>query len=360
MSQMLKKLSVVSLSILLLTGCGNNSTSGSNVATADATAAAADYSNYKIAMVTDTIGTDQFILQAWNELQNLSKQYGFQVTSVECSDVAAWTEKSRTVCDSGYNLLIGVGWEAAAPFSELADEYMDVQFAVIDTVAENQRIKSINFNTVEGSYVLGVMAATAFPNDKLFGYIGNYEQQSNYEYQYGYRSGVNSVLPDADLMVSYSNTYSDTSAVYDLAVQQAAAGCTFIMGSVSNSANAGIYQYALERAKNGDTPIYTSGLSVDQTSSDNPYIIFGLTKNTSIPVDEIIKDYIDDGTVTGGKETLSVKENAFCVVGVSFDSNYRNTDVVTDAVIAAGKQAAQDIADGKVVLEVPTMGEAKK
>ena len=311
------------------------------------------YADLKIAMVSDTVGTDQFILQAKNKLEELAKEYGFTATVIECANTDDWEQKSRNACEQGYNLLVAVGWTGAQAMSTLADEFPDVEFGIIDTVAANERVMSINFNTTDGCYVMGAMIATAFKDDTKFGYIGNFQQQSNFEYKYGFMEGVKSVKPDAQFVSAYADTYGDTSATYNKAVEVAAAlgeDGHFIMGSVANSANAGIYQYALERANNGSSKIYTSGLSVDQTTSENPYIVTGLTKNTAIPMETIVKDFLEDGKVTGGKTTLGVTENAFCVVGVTFDANYRNTEIITDEAIAAGKQAAADLASGKVVL----------
>lgn len=315
----------------------------------------ADYSGYKIALVSDTIGTEQFILQAYNAVKAASQEYGFSFSSIECSDTAAWAEKSRNACVAGYDLLIGVGWVAAEPFSELADEFTDIDFAVIDTIASNERIKSIAFNTVEGSYVMGAMVASAFPDDTLFGYIGNFQNQSNFEYRYGFINGVRSITPAAEFMVNFTDSYSDTTVAYNLAMQQAAAGCEFIMGSVASSANQGIYQAALELGQKG-TPIYTSGLSVDQTTSDNPYIITGLTKNTGVCATKIVEDFLS-GNFAGGAEILGFADDAFCVVGISFDAAYRNEEIITDEVLAAGQKAAEDIRSGAVVLEVPLEGD---
>lgn len=310
------------------------------------------YADLKIAMVSDTVGTDQFILQAKNKLEAMAEEYGFQASIIECANTDDWEQKSRNACEQGYNLLVGVGWTGAAALSKLADEFPDIEFGIIDTVAENPRIMSINFNTTDGCYVMGAMVATAFPDDTKFGYIGNFKQQSNFEYKYGFMEGVKSVNPNAKFVSAYADTYADTLAVYNKAVEVTAAlgdEGHFIMGSVANSANAGIYQYALERAAEGKY-IYTSGLSVDSTTKDNPYIISGLTKNTAIPMETIVKDFLEDGKVTAGKTTLGVIESAFCVVGVNFDANYRNAEIITDAVIAAGKKANDDLASGKVKL----------
>ena len=143
-----------------------------------------------------------------------------------------------------------------------------------------------------------------------------------------------------------------TNLAYEYALQQKAAGANFIFGGVSASANSGIYQAAQELSKKG-TPIYTTGLSVDQTTSENASIISGLLKNTGAVVDTIIERFLAD-ELNGGSQILGLKEGAFGVVGVSPEEmNYRNTKIITDEVIAAGKEAAEKIISGELIIEVP-------
>ena len=109
---------------------------------------------------------------------------------------------------------------------------------------------------------------------------------------------------------------------------------------------------ALELADQGKT-IYTTGLSIDQTTEENPYILGGLLKNTNICTRNVVENYLN-GTLEGGSQLLGLKENAFGVVYITTDKeNYRNTDIITDEVIAAGKEAADKIISGELVIEVP-------
>ena len=75
------------------------------------------YANYKVAMVSATVGTDEFILQALRQVQAMSQEYGFTFTSLECANNDDWDLKARKAAEEGYNLIVGVGWNAAAPFS---------------------------------------------------------------------------------------------------------------------------------------------------------------------------------------------------------------------------------------------------
>lgn len=310
------------------------------------------YADLKIALVSQTIGTEQFILQGYNAFMDAADKYGFSAISIECPDTADWSEKTRAACVDGYDLIIGIGWYAAEPFSELADEFPETEFAVIDTIASNERIKSIAFNTSDGCYVHGAMIATAFPNDNLFGCVNNFQQQSNYEYRYGFMEGVKSVNPNAEFIHNFTNSYDDTSIAYELAVQQQAAGCTFIFGNVASSANYGIYQACLDLAEK-DTPIYTSGLSVDQTTPDNPYILGGLTKDTGVCTRMIIEEFLE-GEYQGGAQILGFKEGAFGVVNISTEgANYWNDEIMNEDVMKAGNAAAEAIRSGEVIIEVP-------
>lgn len=365
----MKKLSmalIVGLALALFSGCAQQPAQpaapaeGAELAGSDGAesapvveATANPYADVKIALITDPIGNEQFLLQAYNKVKDMAEEYGFQWISLETGDTAQWEENGRATASEGYDLVIGVGWQSAEPFSALADEFPDTTFAVIDTLAANEKVTSIGFNEAEGSYVLGVLIGTAFPDEELYGYIGNFQTQANYKYRYGFTEGVKSVNPDAEFIVNFTDSYSDTALAYEFATQQQAAGARVIMGSVASGANEGIYQAALDLAAKG-TPIYTTGLSVDQTTPDNPYILGGLLKNTGSTVEYVITEFLD-GTLTGGPRTLSLKENAFGVVYITTESaNYLNSEVITPEAIAAAKAVADKIITGELEIVAPT------
>ncbi|MFI3210962.1 MAG: BMP family ABC transporter substrate-binding protein [Peptostreptococcaceae bacterium] len=338
---MKKFLAVALVSLVGITGVGCSSDNTSST------------SDTKIALVTDTLGSEEFLLQAYDEFMELSDDgNAYLATSVECADDSAWAEKSRSAAVQGYDLIVGIGWKAAGVFEELVSEFPNTKFAVIDTVSSNEEIKSIAYNTSDGAYVMGALIGNAFPDQKTFGYIGNFQNQANFEYRYGFIEGLKSVTPDAEVIVNFADTFSDTSAVYSLAKQQQAAGAKFIMGSVSSSANEGLYQAALDLADEGKE-IYTSGLSVDQTREENPYIIGGLTKDTGAATNEIITEFLS-GELEGGTEVIGFKEDAFGVVHVNTgDVNFVNEEIITEEVLEKVNIIVEDIKNGNIVIDVP-------
>lgn len=354
-----KILSVVLLAavtIFSLAGCGSNGKTETTEKTSKEVSKEADKgiekTKFKMAMVSSGLGSEMFNLNAYNAMKELSEKHGFEYTSVECSDTAAWEENITALGQEGYDLIVGVGWNAAEPLAKAQKLYPDSKYAIIDSACENENVTSITFREQEGAYVQGVLLAKAFPDNKLFGYVCSYQTQATYKYRYGFEQGIKSVIPDAKMIYNYVNSYSDTSMVHEYAVQQQAAGCEVVIGGVSSAANSGIYQAALELAKKG-TPIYTTGLSVDQTTEENPYILGGLLKNTGDCMTYIIENYMG-GTLKPGEICGGLAEDMFGVVYITTESeNYRNTDIITDEVIAAAKKAADDIVSGKLVIDVP-------
>lgn len=309
-------------------------------------------STIKVALISDTIGTEQFILQAYNKVKEMSEANGFSFTSMECLDTAQWEENTRAASNEGFDLIIGIGWQAADPFAQAAELHPETKYAVIDTVSNSDKVTSIAFNETEGAYVLGAMIGQAFQDEKVYGYISSFQNQATYKYRYGFAEGVKSINPDAQFIYNYVNSYSDTNLAYEYTMQQKAAGANFIMGGISSSANTGIYQAAQELGKKG-TPIYTTGLSIDQTTEENPYIVGGLLKNTGVCVETIINEFLA-GTLEGGVQTLGIKENAFGVVHITTDTvNFLNSEMMTDDVIAAGQAAANKIISGELTVVAP-------
>ncbi|MFR3174516.1 MAG: BMP family ABC transporter substrate-binding protein, partial [Clostridium sp.] len=177
MKKIVKSLLLV-MTVFLFAGCSNSS----NNQSAGSEGNNGDYSKLRVALISDTIGTEQFILQAYEALKKASETYGFKMTSIECTDTAAWEENTIAASNEGYDLIIGIGWQAADPFSAAADKFPNTKYAVIDTTASNEKVTSFGFDEAQGSYVLGVMVGTAFPNESLYGYISSFQTQATYKY----------------------------------------------------------------------------------------------------------------------------------------------------------------------------------
>ena len=96
------------------------------------------------------------------------------------------------------------------------------------TIASNDRIKSIAFNTSDGCCICGAMIATAFLM-RTCSDVPAISSSNQIMITDTALWKVKSVNPDAEFMHNFINSYSDTSIAYEMAIQQQAAGCKFVL-----------------------------------------------------------------------------------------------------------------------------------
>ncbi len=304
----------------------------------------------RIAVICDTVGTNLFLTQVVDKVKEQAAIYNYEYSIMECADTDEWQSNYEASVVEGYNLILGVGWQSAEYAASMADAYPDAaKYAVIDTDAGSDNVTSVMYNEEQAAYIMGVMAGAAFPNESVYGYIGCFEGAGSWKYRWGFMEGVKSINPDADFIFNWTNSYSDTSIAYEYAKQQQAAGCTYIFGAAA-AANEGIFQAALELAKEGKY-IYSCAQDADATTPDNPYILSAQLKNTGVTTGWVIDQFFA-GTLTPGLIEQKLVDHAIGATHVTNEGAYRNTDILTDDVIATCKKAVDDIVSGKLVLEI--------
>ncbi|MDD4074578.1 MAG: BMP family ABC transporter substrate-binding protein [Eubacteriales bacterium] len=305
----------------------------------------------RIAVICDTVGTNLFLTQVVDMVKAQADKYGYEYSVMECADTDEWQSNYEASVVEGYNLIVGVGWQSAEYAAAMADAYPDAaKYAVIDTDAGSDNVTSVMYNEEQAAYIMGVMAGAAFPTEKVYGYIGCFEGAGSWKYRWGFMEGVKSINPEADFIFNWTNSYTDTSIAYEYAKQQQAAGCTYIFGAAA-AANEGIFQAALELAKDGKY-IYSCAQDADATTPDNPYILSAQLKNTGVTMGWIIDQYFA-GTLTPGLTEQKLVDNAIGATHITNPGVYRNTDILTDDVVATCKKAVDDIVSGTLVLSIP-------
>ncbi len=308
-----------------------------------------DPKDMKIILICDKIGTNPFLTQMQTGLQNMKTKYGMSTSIVECADASVWEDNIRAAVQEQNDLIIVAGGQGAGPVNAVASEFPDdATYVLVDVETDSPNVKSITFKEQEGAYLIGMIAGLVNKTDK-FGAIHANEGQSSYKWRWGYMEGVKSVRPNAEFMFNYTNSYTDAAKAKEFALQQAAAGCGFI-NAASAVADFGTFEAALEKG------FYTSGQDEDRTSPDNKYIITTQIKDTAVVIEKIVTEFVE-GKLTMEPETYGVKENVIGALYITKDGkNPIQSEVLTDEIVAKVKEAADKIAKGEIVLEVPMEG----
>ncbi len=305
-------------------------------------AAADDAKN--IAVICDTIGTNLFLTQVVDMVEEKAAEYGFNYSIMECADTDEWKNNYEAATHENYDLIVGVGWQAAEFAAENATAD-GPKFAVIDTDAGSENVASFSYNEEQAAFVMGLMAGKAFPDEDLYGYIGCFDGPGSWKYRWGFMEGVKVTNPDAKFTFNWTNSYTDPTNAHEFALQMQAMGATYIFGGAAACDN-GIYQAALELAADGKY-IYTIGQDADETREDNPYILSSQLKNTGVTMGLIIDEFYA-GTLKGGLTTLTLADGAIGATWVTADGKYRNTEILTDEVLDFCKDYVNKIVSGEI------------
>lgn len=299
---------------------------------------------YRIAIITNTIKPHDVVnATAVKVLNDLLREHDFELIHITTDESFKWVNAVSDIHEENpIDLLVGTGWEASEMFPIIESKYDDLHFLVIDNKLTFSAIKSVYFTRFECSYILGAMMATAFPEENIFGFIGNFDTAYSEIQLNGYTEGLLSVNPKAQVQADFTKNYDNDTLAYELIKQQHEFGITFVMSTLSPKANAGVYKYAQE-AMNAGNPIYTNGMDIDQTSKERPFILTSIVKNIELGMRIGINDIFRNGYDTKNIK-LGLFDNGSNVLFASTHyANFHNTDIITEKVMEIGHKTADNI-----------------
>src|SRR2546423_14782620 len=133
---------------------------------------AEDKSKIHVGIVFDIGGKDDrsFNASAWEGVKRAAKDYPIVLRDVEPGDPTSIEPAMRAFAERGYDLIIGVGFAQAPIMQDVASDYPNLKFAIIDGLifkrdAQGKPIEgqfadnaaSLVFKEHEGSYLVGMI-----------------------------------------------------------------------------------------------------------------------------------------------------------------------------------------------------------
>ena len=303
----------------------------------------------EIALVAPKVGTQVFLLQMVDALNDAAEKYGFKATVVECADDAAFEENTRALVAEECDLIIGGGWQAGDALNKMAKEFPDAShYALIDSEVEAENVKCISYYEQQGAYLIGMIAALVTDGEShTYGSVHVNEGVGSWKWRYGYMEGVKAIDPEAEFIFNYTASYTDPAKAKELAIQHFEQGAVFV-NSAAAGGDSGTFEAALEKG------FFTSGQDVDLTDPNNPQIVSSQIKDTYQSVTILIDEFFS-GNYTNENSTWGVAEGTIGAVHVTHESPNPIHERLSEDDIALLKQAAEDIRTGKLdLINMPT------
>ena len=302
----LKKLIALGLATVMsasmLVGCGAKSDSNASTDNGDKV--------FKVGMITDTGGVndESFNQSTWKGFQDAQEKFGkdkLEIKYLESKQDADYVQNIDTFADEGMDLIVGVGFKLQSAITEAAKNYPEQQFALIDAVCEGEQpenVTSLLFEDNASAYLTGLIAGRMTETNKV-GFIGGMESPVISKFDYGFRAGVKAANPDAEVMVQYANSFTDSALGKTIANQMHSKNADIIF-TCAVAVGIGAIEAANENGK------YAIGVDRDQSDLAPENVLTSAIKRVDAGVFETVKSYVN-GTFEGGTTTTyGLEENA--------------------------------------------------
>ena len=196
---------------------------------------------------------------AFTGAQRWADETGGSFNEVELQSDAQREQALRRFAENGNNPIVMAGFAFATALEEVASDYPDTKFQIIDMVVDAPNVRSIVFAEEQGSYLVGMLAAMASETGTV-GFIGGMDIPLIRNFACGYAQGVLAANADATVI---SNMTGTTPAAWNDPVK----GSELTLAQKSQGADV-VYAAA------GGT-----GVGVLQTAADNDMLSIGVDSN---------------------------------------------------------------------------------
>ena len=215
----------------------------------------------KVAMLLPgSINDQSWNANGYNALVKLKSQ-GVETAYSENVPPADHIETMKDYARRGFNPVIGHSGRFLSAAQRVGPEFEKTHFIVgSGATGMGKNITSLDYDNAQMGYLMGVLAARMSKTGKI-GSVNGLEGLPNIVQQVGgFRQGVKSVRPDAEVKVIYIKDMEDAANAKEAALALISGGADFIFGKL-NAGHNGIIQAAKEKN------VFTSGRSLGHVAA---------------------------------------------------------------------------------------------
>ena len=275
---------------------------------------------------------------SYNGAEKFKTETGIEYRDFEIANDAQREQALRRFAGDGNNPIVMAGFSWAAALEKVSAEYPDTKFTIIDMVVDKPNVRSVVFKEEEGSWLAGIMAATA-SKSKTVSFVGGMDIPLIHKFACGYIGGAKSVGADVKVLEAYTGTthdaWNDPVKGGEIAKSQFDQGSDVVYHAAGGT-GVGVLQAAADAGKLG------IGVDSNQNALHPGKVLTSMLKRVDVAVYDAFMAAKDD-TFKPGINVLGLKENG---VDVAMDDN--NAPLITPEMKAAIDKARADIIAGTV------------
>ncbi|RNF35141.1 BMP family lipoprotein [Paracoccus methylarcula] len=267
-----------------------------------------------------------------------AEETGGSYKELEMQSEAQREQALRRLAETGANPIVMTGFAFGNILNEVASDYPDTKFAIIDAVVDQPNVKSIMFAEQEGSYLVGVLAAMASESGTV-GFVGGMDVPLIRQFGCGYAQGAKAENPDIKIVANMTGTtpaaWNDPVKGGELTKAQISQGADVVFAAAGGT-GIGVLQAA------ADEDILSIGVDSNQNHLHPGKVLTSMVKRVDVAVYEAFMAGEDLET---GQSVLGLEEDG---VGYALDDN--NASLISDEMKAKVDEIAEQIKSGEIAV----------
>ncbi len=306
------------------------------VDTKSAEAVTVEEPSLRMVMVTNVagLGDEGFNDAAWMGFERAKAELGAEIAVIESGEQSQYVPNLQAAAEQGYDLIVAVGFLLADSVTEVAKQYPDSHFVMIDGTVDAPNVVSVLFRENEAAYLSGIIAGLTTKTNKV-GFIGGMETPPVIRFESGWKAGVATVNPDIENTVSFIGSFSNPGAGKEQATIMYKQGIDIIQ-CVAGLTEVGV----IEAAKDMDT--WVIPCDKDKTEMCGGHQLTSSVKKIDVAVMSVASE-MKEGKFNAGVMSLGLKEGS-----VGFPENAR--EVVAPEIMKIVDSVSARIVSGEIVV----------
>jgi basic membrane protein A len=275
---------------------------------------------------------------AYNGAERWAAETGGTYRDIEMQSEAQREQALRRMAESGANPVVMTGFSFMSILSEVAPDFPDTTFVIIDGVVDQPNVRSVVFTEHEGSYLVGMAAAMASQTGTV-SFVGGMDIPLIRRFACGYAQGARAANPNVNVIVNYTGTtpaaWNDPVRGGEITEAQIGQGSDVVFAAAGGT-GVGVLQTAADRG------ILSIGVDSNQNYLHPGQVLTSMLKR----VDNAVYNAMTEGP---GMETgIHVMNLASGGVGWALDEH--NESLITEEMRAALAAAEAAIVSGETVV----------
>ncbi|SDR61280.1 nucleoside-binding protein [Rhizobiales bacterium GAS191] len=266
------------------------------------------------------------------------KDTGIDYRDFEIQNEAQREQALRRFAHDGYTPIIAVSFAQASALEKIAAEFPDTKFAIIDAVVDKPNVRSIVFKEQEGSFLVGLLAASASKTGKI-GFVGGMDIPLIRKFACGYVAGAKYKNATVEVLQNMTGTtgaaWNDPVKGGELAKSQMDRGADVVYHAAGGT-GLGVLRAVADAGKLG------IGVDSNQDGLFPGHVLTSMLKRVDVATYTTFMD-AKNGKLTSGIYVLGLKES-----GVGYAQDDFNKALLTPDMKTAADKAAADIVAGTI------------